>query len=405
MSNRPEVYILGIGGHTKFGSLPDWSVEKLITVPSKEAIENAGIDPKDIDAGFVGNCAGGLFNRQNLTSSFLADTDPALAHKPMTRLENACGSGSAAIFAAMTSIMAGLYDVVIVTAFEKMRGEGEKPDMKFVGEVLGTCAHPKERAEGGLVFPRFFARLMKRYMDTYPNVTEEHFAHVAVKNTVHANLNPLAQIYGKTLTLEQAANASDKNPYLFEGLPLKARDCSNVTDGSVSMIFVSKKFIRDFGKSVPITEIIGYGQGSDTLDISKRDLLNPGGIKRAIADAWKTSGLTIKDIDFAEVHDCFTVAEVLNMELLGKAEPGKGGEYIASGATYYNAEFPVNTSGGRIGLGHPVGATGLAMLRELVVQHHGLAKERQIKKADTGLMLNFGGPMAAVYTFITRPIN
>lgn len=398
-----KVYILGTGGQTQFGAHPEISPEQFIRDTTLEAIQNAGLEPKDIQAGYVGNCAGGLFNAQSLSSAFFSSAHPDLMYKPSTRVENACASASGAALDAMTAVMAGLYDVVVVTGWEKMRGETPKPDMAKVGEVLGTCAHPKDREQGGLIFPRLFARFMDAYMKKF-GATEEQFAHVSVKNTKHANMNPLAQMHTKSLDLDTAKAAGPKNPYLFpdDGLPLKARDCSQVTDGAASLIICSPSFYEKLGKPGKAVKIVGFGQGSDPLDLEQRDLTEPQGIRRAINTAYTSAGVTAKDIDLAEVHDCFTVAEVLSMEALGKAKVGEGAAYVASGETSYDGTFPVNTSGGRIGMGHPVGATGCAMLRELTLQHLGEAGDRQVKKADRGVSLNFGGPMSAVYTFITE---
>lgn len=405
MSNPAKLYILGSGGQTEFGALPDWTPERMITDPTLEAIGNAGVEPKDVQAGYIGNCAGGLFCAQNLSSAFLSHVHPDLKYKPSTRVENACASASGAALDAMTAVLAGLYDVVVVTGWEKMRGESPKPDMGKVGEVLGTCAHPKDRAEGGLIFPRTFAKFMAAHMKRFGS-TEEQFAHISVKNTKHANMNPLAQMRTKSLDLATAAAAGDKNPYMFPdlGLPLKARDCSQVTDGSAAIVLCSTRFYEKLGKPKNAVKVIGLGQASDLLDLEQRDLSEPQGLRAAIGTAFRSADLPIGAVDFAEVHDCFTVAEAMVYEALGKAELGQGPALAASGETLWTGSFPVNTSGGRIGMGHPVGATGVAMLRELSLQHLGLAGERQVAKTGRACSVNFGGPMAAIYTFITEAV-
>jgi acetyl-CoA C-acetyltransferase len=398
MKFRTKVCVLGTGGQTQFGHLPDWTLERLVTTAAREALHSAGIEPSDVQAGFLGDCAGALFNRQSLTSSLLAETDPALYTLPMTRFENACASASAAVMGAATSILAGLHECVLVAGVEKMRGEGPRPDMRFVGEVLGTCAHPEDQALGGFVFPRLFARFMRAYMDRF-GASEQELASVAVKNTFHAGLNPLAQLHGKSLALEDAAVASERNPYLFDGLPLKTRECCQVTDGAAALVLCSEEFARSLGQ--PYVTIEGFGQASDRLSLSSRDLTHAEGLHRAVRDAYSMAGIGPEQIDLAEVHDCFTIAEVLCVEALGKAEPGKGAAMAMDGETYHDRSFPVNTSGGRIGMGHPVGATGLAMLRELCLQHHGLAGGRQVRQVRNAALVNFGGPFAAVYAYVT----
>jgi acetyl-CoA C-acetyltransferase len=398
MSFRTKVCAIGTGGQTRFGHLQGWSLEKMITSAAREALETAGVQPSDIGGGFVGDCASALFARQSLTSSLLAETAPELYTLPMTRYENACASASAAIMGGVTSILAGLHECVLVAGVEKMRGDGPKTDMRFVGEVLGTCAHPEDQAVGGFVFPRVFAQFMKAYIDRF-GASEQELASVAVKNTYHAGLNPLAQLHGKKLTLEEAATPSERNPYMFEGLPLKARECCQVTDGAVAMVLCSEEFAKRLGKAY--VTIDGFGQASDHLSLKQRDLTRPEGLQRAVRAAYSMSGVGPGDIDLAEVHDCFTVAEVLCLEALGRAEPGKGAALTLNGETYFDQLFPVNPSGGRIGMGHPVGATGLAMLRELCLQHLGRAGERQVRRARKAALVNFGGPFAAAYTYVT----
>jgi acetyl-CoA C-acetyltransferase len=390
---------LGPGGQTRFGHLQGSSLKDLITSAARDAIQSAGVEPSDIGGGFLGDCASALFERQSLTSSLLAETHPELYTLPMTRYENACASASAAVLGGITSILAGVHECVLAAGVEKMRGDGPKPDMRFVGEVLGTCAHREDQAEGGFVFPRVFARFMKSYLDRF-GATEQELASIAVKNTFHAGLNPLAQLHGKKLTLEEASIASDRNPYLFEGLPLKMRECCQVTDGAAAVVLCSEEFAKRTGK--PYVLIEGFGQASDHLSLKDRDLTQPQGLHRAVRSAYAMARVGPEDLDLAEVHDCFTVAEVLCLEALGRSEPGKGAALTLAGETYFDRTFPVNPSGGRIGMGHPVGATGVAMLRELCLQHLGLAGERQVRKARRGVMVNFGGPFAAVYVYVTR---
>ena len=373
-------------GHTKFGKHDLLSLEDLIHAAGREALASAGIDGADVDAVWLGHFNSGLVG-DGFCSSMILGIDPALRFKPATRCENACASGSAALYAAIDAIRSGRVRVALVVGAEKMTAL----DTKGVTRALGGAAYQKE--EASLSFPDIFARFAQAYEACFGDPTEA-MAHIAVKNHENAMRNPLAQMH-RPLDLDFCRRPSEKNPVI--SAPLKLSDCSLVSDGAAALVLVADDMIGDFKRAVRFR---ATAQVNDLLPLSAKDLATFEGPRRAIAQAYAIAGITVDDLSLAEVHDCFTIAELLSVEALGLAEPGKGRDVVIDGATRRDGRLPINLSGGLKAKGHPVGATGVSMhvlnARQLV----GEGGEMQVPGADLAMTVNMGGGAVATYASI-----
>lgn len=395
-----SVSILGMY-HSKVGKLEDKTIYDLLIEAGKGAIKDSGIAGKDIDAVFVGNFAGGQFNRQEHIAPYSIEIDENLRFKPCVRVENACASGSSAVAQAVNAIEAGKADTALVIGVEKMTS------LRTAGVtgVLATASYYPVEGEKGYTFPGLYAEFAKGYIAKYGYKAEELsdiLAYISCKAHKNAMSNPLAQMHVE-YTHEFASEVSEKNPMIAE--PLKLSDCSLVSDGAAAMVITrteNAKALKD--KVVEIAEVV---QASDHLSIieGKRPNYELTAAKYAVDKALKNSGLTIADIDAAEVHDCFTITELLIYEALGLAPAGRGREALENGDVYVGGRLPVNASGGLKAKGHPVGATGVSMhvliARQLLSDAIGL----QVKNAETGLTLNVGGSGATNIVSILRRIR
>lgn len=319
--------------------------------------------------------------------------DPALRFKPAVRNENACASGSAAIFGAIDAIKSGRVRVALVVGAEKMSGL----DTPGVTRALSGASYQKE--EKGMSFPDIFARFAQAYSARFGDPSEA-MAHIAVKNHDNAMRNPLAQMH-RRLDLEFCLQPSDKNPMISD--PLKLSDCSLVSDGAAALVIVADEVLGDFKRGVGFR---GTAQVNDLLALSaKKDLTAFEGPRRAIEQAYATAGIGVDDLSLAEVHDCFTIAELLSVEALGLAEPGGGRDVVISGATQRGGRLPINLSGGLKAKGHPVGATGVSMhvlnARQLV----GEAGEMQLPGATLAMAVNMGGGAVATYASVMEAVK
>ncbi len=394
------VHILGVGCTDFRRNLrkEGKTLRDLIIEASQAAIANSGIAPSDIDAGVIGNFAGGLYTRQLHLGALITDADPALRGIPTMHVEAACASGSTAVLTAAQLIQGGIRDVVLVVGAEQQKTMAPAAG----AEVLGAAADfDRERdAYGEHLFPRLFARIAQLYTERY-GLNGEQLAKVAVKNRTHAQTNPLAQMRDSTLSLADAARASDSNCMIAP--PLKVSDCSPITDGAAALILCSGDFLK---KLAPRTSsrLLGYGQSTDRLALGDKDAPDFSIAGKAVERAYTMAGLGPSDLDGAEVHDCFTISEILAYELLKLAEPGKGAALLESGATSLPSArdalaitdpppfvLPVNPSGGLLGAGHPVGATGVRQVVEAHLQLTGQALGRQIDHAHRFLTFNIGG--------------
>ncbi len=365
-------------GHTKFGKHDALSLEKLIGEAAREALDHSGVDPALIDAAWLGQYNAGLVE-DGFCSSMVLAADPALRFKPATRCENACASGSAAIYSALDAINSGRIRAALVVGAEKMTAL----DTPGVTTALGRASYQAE--EAGMSFPQIFAEYAKAYGRAYGSPFEA-MAHIAVKNHANALRNPLAQMH-RPLDLDFARTVSDKNPMIAD--PLKLTDCSLVSDGAAALVIVDDSLMSELKRGIAFR---AAEQVNDLLPLSAKKLEAFEGPRMAIRSAYAKAGVTVGDIGFAEVHDCFTIAELLSVEALGLAAPGDGRTAVIDGVTRRDGRLPVNVSGGLKAKGHPVGATGVSMHVIASRLLTGEAGEMNLdRRPDLGLVFNMGG--------------
>jgi acetyl-CoA acetyltransferase len=397
-----EVYILG-GGRTDFKrnlKKEGKTIRDLITESGRKAIADAKIDPGEINAGTVGNFNAGQFTKQLHLGAFLPEIDPKLHGIPTMHTEAACASGALSVLLASQWIMGGFYDVVLVVGVEQQKTMSSLDG----SDVLGAAAdYQIERPEyGDFMFPKLFGRIAQIYIDKY-GASEADLAQVAWKNYAHAKLNPLAQMRDADVTVDYASQVSEKNPSVAP--PLKVTDCSQITDGAASVVLVSGKFLERVGRDPKKTaRLLGFGHTTDYLALDKKDAPTFSIARKAAEKAFGMANLKPRDMQGAEVHDCFSITEIIAYEILGLAEPGKGAELATSGATALPQvrnqksgklpfEIPVNTGGGLIGDGHPVGATGVRQVFDAYQQLTNQANARQIENVKRFLTFNMGGSL------------
>ena len=365
-------------GHTKFGKHDALSLEELIVSAAREALDHSGLDPALIDAVWLGQYNAGLVE-DGFCSSMVLAADPALRFKPATRCENACASGSAAIYSALDAINAGRVRAALVVGAEKMTAL----DTPGVTAALGRASYQAE--ERGMSFPQIFAEYAKAYDRAYGSPFEA-MAHIAVKNHANALMNPLAQMH-RPIELDFAMRVSDKNPMIAD--PLKLTDCSLVSDGAAALVIVDDSMLPELRRAIAFR---AAEQVNDLLPLSAKKLEAFEGPRLAVQKAYAKAGVTVDDIGFAEVHDCFTIAELLSMEALGLAAPGAGRAAVIEGQTRRDGKLPVNVSGGLKAKGHPVGATGVSMHVIASRLLAGEAGEMNLdRRPDLGLVFNMGG--------------
>jgi acetyl-CoA C-acetyltransferase len=386
-----DVAIIGIGV-TQFGELWDKSFRKLIAEAGASAILDAGISGKEIDAMYVGSMSSGRFVGQEHVGALVADVSGfSHMHIPSTRIEGACASGGLAVRQGYLSIASGINDIVIVGGIEKMNDVGGVS----ATETLATASDQEWEAFFGATFPGLYAMIAKRHMYEY-GTTKKQLAQVAVKNHANGALNPKAQ-YKKPITLEYAMNAT------IVADPLGLMDCAPVSDGAASIVLCAADIAKKYTEK-PI-KIIGSGQGSDTLALhARRDICTLDATVYAGKMAYKQAKINPKQINLAEVHDCFTIAEICAIEDLGFVKKGEGGKAVENKITTLDGSLPVNTSGGLKSKGHPVGATGVAQIVEITQQLRGEAGKRQVKDARIGLTHNVGGSGATCVVHILEAI-
>lgn len=374
-------------GHTKFGRLQE-NLEELIVAATREAVEESGIDPADIDAVFLGHFNSGLVS-DGFASSLIHQAYPQLRFKPGMRAENACASGSAAIHAGMNAIQAGKARTVLIVGVEKMTSRSTRD----VTEALAGAGYRNDADEAALSFPQVFGVAARDYETRYASPLDA-MARIAVKNHANAMANPLAQMH-KEFTFEHCSTVSNSNPEIAP--PLRLTDCSLVSDGAAALVLTTDENAVNFPKSVSIR---ASAHVSDFLPMSRRDFLAFEGPERAFAEAFNSAGVALGDIDFAEVHDCFTIAELLTYEAMGLTPKGQGARALEEGTVYRDGALPVNLSGGLKAKGHPVGATGVSMHALAYRQLTDQAGEMQKPGANLGLVFNMGGSAVANYASV-----
>lgn len=386
----PEPLIVG-WGHSRFGRLDGLTLEDLIHDVTREALASAGIAGGDVDAVWLGHFNAGLVE-DGFCSSMVAAADLELRYKPAVRCENACASGSAAIYGAIDAIRSGRVRVALVVGAEKMTGL----DTAGVTKALGGASYQKE--EAGTSFPGIFAKFAQAYSALYGDPTEA-MAHIAVKNHENAMANPLAQMQ-RRLELDFCLRPSDKNPVVAD--PLKVTDCSLISDGAAALVLIADDMVANFPRAVRFR---AAAQTSDLLPLSAKDLSTMEGPRRAIVQAYEQASVGVGDISLAEVHDCFTIAELMLTEALGIAEPGQGRTAILDGRTARCGSLPVNLSGGLKAKGHPVGATGVSMHVLAARQLTGTADDMQIDDPELAIVVNMGGGAVATYASILEAVK
>lgn len=383
-----EACIIG-WAHGRFGKLeeaPD--LETLMASVARAAIEDAGIAPGDVDAGFVGVFGEG-FTPQGFPASLVLQSVPELRFKPITRFENACATGSAAIHGARDFIAAGRGRIALVVGAEKMTST---PGPK-VGDILLTASYRKteQDIEGG--FAGVFGRIAEAYFQRHGDQSDA-LAAIAAKNHRNGVDNPYAQMR-KDLGYAFCRAESEKNPYVAR--PLKRTDCSLVSDGAAALVLADAETAATMAKAVRFRAAV---QVNDLLPIAARDIVRFEGAREAWSRAYEQAGVTVKDLSFVETHDCFTIAELIEYEAMGLAAEGQGGRAALEGWTAADGRLPVNRSGGLKAKGHPIGATGVSMHVLAAMQLTGGAGAMQLPRAELGGVFNMGGAAVANYVSV-----
>ncbi|WP_180901148.1 thiolase domain-containing protein [Martelella soudanensis] len=372
-------------GHTPFGRLPE-TLSELLVSAGREALEHSGVPAAEIGGIWLGHFNSGMVG-DAFASSLALDIDPDLRFTPATRLENACASGSAALWGALDAVEAGRVDTALVIGVEKMT-HLTTPEV-----TAGLAGASAQKEEAGVSFPEIFARFVRAYAAEYGDRTDA-LARIAVKNHANAMANPLAQMH-KPLDFEFCRQVSDRNPMIAD--PLKVTDCSLISDGAAALVITRDEAARGAARAVAIR---ARSQVNDYLPMSRRSSTELTGAARAIRQALKAAGLGIRDIDVAEVHDCFTIAELMTYEAMGLAAPGEGHRAIEEGWVAADGILPVNLSGGLKAKGHPVGATGVSMHVIAARQVLGEAEAMQRAGAERALVFNMGGSGVANYASV-----
>jgi len=373
-----EVGIVGVG-ITKFGEVWDRSLRDLGLEAGVKAINDANIASEDIDALYVGIMSPGMFLNQEHVAPLIADwVGVAGTHIPATRVEAADASGGLAIREAWMAIKAGLYDIVVVGGAEKMTDVGDEEAL----ETLSATVDQEWEAFFGATLPSLYAMIARRHMYQY-GTTREQLAAVAVKNHKHGSMNPDAQ-FQSVVDLKTVLSAGPVAE------PLGVFDCAPFSDGAAALVLCEWEKAKRISQQ-PI-KITGSGQAGSSLSLSaRRDITTFASTSTAAQAALKMAGRTLSDVQVAEVHDSYSIAEILAVEDLGFCKKGEGGAFVESGATALGGRIPINTSGGLKARGHPLGATGIAQAVEIVYQLRGKAGARQVKDAKVGLTHNVGG--------------
>jgi acetyl-CoA C-acetyltransferase len=379
--------------HTPFGKHENDDVESLIGQVAVQAVEDAGIGPDEVDEIFVGHFNEG-FSRQAFPASLVLQSDERLRFKPATRVENACASGSAAVYQGIRAIASRAARCVLVVGVEKMTGNTND----VIGNTLLKASYLKEdgEIEGG--FAGVFGLIAQQYFQKHGDQSDA-LAGIAAKNHKNGVANPLAQMR-KDLGYDFCRNVSDKNP-LVAG-PLKRTDCSLVSDGAAALVLTDVETALSLKKSVVFR---AHEQVNDFLPMSKRDITLFEGCEQAWGQALESAGATLNDLSFVETHDCFTIAELLEYEAMGLTRRGQGARAVAEGWTQKDGKLPVNPSGGLKAKGHPVGATGVSMHVMAAMQLTGQAGDMQVKDARLGGIFNMGGAAVANYVSILEPLR
>ncbi len=383
-----DVAIIGTG-LIKWGELWSKSLRDLAVEAALKCLDNSDTDR--IDSIVIGSMTSGLFSAQEHLASLIPDY---LGQKniPATRVESACASGGLAVKTGFLEIASGMSDYSLVIGVEKMTDVSGN-EATF---ALGTAADQEYEGFQGITFPGLYAMMAKAHMEKY-GTTREQLSQVSVKNHFNGAKNSHAQ-FPFEVTNEQVSNST------MVADPLRLLDCSPITDGAAALLLTTVEEAKKISNG-PIVKISGIGHATDSIQLAQReDLLKITAVEKAVHNALKMAGKKIENISFAEVHDCFTIAELMVLEAIGIVKPGESGPAVMDGLTALDGRFPVNPSGGLKSKGHPVGATGVAQIIECVNQLKGEAGKRQIKDAESALAQNMGGSGGSCVTHILEVI-
>jgi len=368
--------VIGIG-KTAFGAFPDRDLRSLAVEAITHALNDANVSPPAVQAFYLGNFAGPSFVGQNHLAPYIGSA-AGFETIPCTRVEDACASSGSAFFHGWQSVAAGIYDIVVVGGVEKMTSQ----TTPRVTEILAGAGDMSGEGRAGATFPALFAMIAQRHMYQY-GTTREQLAAVAVKNHANGAKNPQAHMR-KVITLEQALAGRPISE------PLTVYDCSLISDGAAAAVLVPlDQASRYTSRHV---RVLSVAQTSDHVALdTKADITCFPAVESAGQKAYEHAGLGPRDIEVAELHDCFTIAEIVASEDLGFVEKGKGGPFAAEGCSAITGPLPINTSGGLKSKGHPVGATGVGQICDITMQLRGDAGERQVRHHRIGLAQNLGG--------------
>ena len=379
--------------HSRFGKAEAPDTETLMAEVVPQALDHAGIAPEDVDGIFVGVFNNG-FARQDFQGALVAMGDERFAHTPATRYENACATGSAAMHGAMDFIESGRGRIALVVGAEKMTAT---PNVE-VGDILLGCSYRKEEAEVQGGFAGLFGQIADKYFQRYGDRSEE-LAMIAAKNHGNGVANPYAHMR-KDFDTAFCNTISDKNPRVAG--PLRRTDCSLVSDGAAVLVLADEETAAGMARAIAFR---ARAQANDIMAMSHRDVLEFRGARMAWAKAFDQSGLTLDDLSLVESHDCFTIAELIEYEAMGLAEPGEGHRVIREGITRKDGRLPVNPSGGLKAKGHPIGATGVSMHVMAAMQLAGEAEGMQVPDAKLAGVFNMGGAAVANYVSIMERVK
>ncbi len=382
-----KVGILGLA-QTKFGELWNKSLYDLLEESQYRALQDAGIEPKDIDGIFTGNMCGSIFSNQTNIASIASD----ILNRNISSIvvEGACASGGLALRAGILAIESGYHDIVLVNGVEKMTDIDSKDGVHGLSSAL---SQDWEHISGA-TFPGLIAMISRLYMHKY-NLTRDQLSHVSVQNHSNGLLNKKAH-FRKSITIDSVNNST------VIADPLTLLDCSPVSDGAASVILCSERFAKNLNKE--LVYIIGSGNATDSLAMSQRDnLIEWNATKVAAKRALGMAKINIEDIGVVEVHDAFSILQILGLEDLGFFEKGSAGKFIQDNLTSLNSKLPVNPSGGLKSRGHPVGATGVAQIVEIASQLYNRCGDRQINNnIKIGMTHNVGGAGANVVVHVLK---
>jgi acetyl-CoA C-acetyltransferase len=387
-----EVAIVG-WAHSPFGKLPDPDAEALIARVAGASLEDAGIGPADVDGVFVGHFNAG-FSDQDFPSSMAMNDIPALRMKPAVRVENACASGAAAVFAARDFLAAGRGRLALVIGVEKMTAVATP----VAGSHLLAGCYRREEGQVTGGFAGVFAGIADLYFEKYGTQLDA-LAHIAAKNHRNGLDNPYAQIR-RDLGFEYCRTASERNPIVAG--PLKRTDCSLISDGSAALVLADVETARAFRRAIRFKSAV---QINDYLPLSRRDQTYFAGAAQAWSNALAQANVELADLSLVETHDCFTIAELMEYEAMGLVERGEGARAILEGWTQPDGRLPVNRSGGLKAKGHPIGATGVSMHVMAAMQLAGEAGAMQLPRADLAGVFNMGGTAVANYVSILEKLS